>query len=72
MRAARAAGRPYLGLCLGLQLLFEESDEHGPTPGFGWLRGRVERFPPAAPDGAALRVPHIGWNRGALAEATTR
>jgi glutamine amidotransferase len=63
VRAARAAGRPYLGLCLGLQLLFEESDEDGPTPGFGWLPGRVERFPACAPDGAALRVPHIGWNR---------
>lgn len=61
--AARAAGRPYLGLCLGLQLLFEESDEHGTTPGFGWLRGRVERFPAAGPGGAPLRVPHIGWNQ---------
>jgi glutamine amidotransferase len=63
LRATRAAGRPYLGLCLGLQLLFEESDEHGTTPGFGWLRGRVSRFPAAGPDGALLRVPHIGWNR---------
>jgi glutamine amidotransferase len=61
--AARAAGRPYLGLCLGLQLMFEESDEDGVTPGFGWLPGRVERFPSEAPDGARLRVPHIGWNR---------
>jgi glutamine amidotransferase len=63
VRAARDAGRFYLGLCLGLQLLFEESDEDGVTPGFGWLRGRVERFPASAPDGARLRVPHIGWNR---------
>jgi glutamine amidotransferase len=57
------AGRPYLGLCLGLQLLFEESDEHGLTPGFGLLEGRVERFPARAPDGSRLRVPHIGWNQ---------
>jgi len=63
LRAARAAGRPYLGLCLGLQLLFEESDEHGTTPGFGWLRGKVARFPAAGANGEPLRVPHIGWNR---------
>jgi len=56
------AGRPYLGLCLGLQLLFEESDEHGPVPGLGVLRGRVERLAPGAEDGSARRVPHIGWN----------
>ena len=56
------AGRPYLGLCLGLQLLFDESDEHGVTPGFQILRGRVERFPKFEPDGSPLRVPHIGWN----------
>jgi glutamine amidotransferase len=56
-------GRPYLGLCLGLQLLYDESDEHGPTRGFGLLEGRVERFPERAPDGSRLHVPHIGWNQ---------
>jgi len=59
------AGKPYLGLCLGLQLLFEEGHEHGVTKGFGLLRGRVERFPepmPAGSGGRPLRVPHIGWN----------
>jgi glutamine amidotransferase len=55
-------GRPYLGLCLGLQLLFDEADEHGVTPGLSVLRGRVERFPAIAPDGRRLLVPHIGWN----------
>jgi len=60
--AAIAAGRPYLGLCLGLQLLYDEADEHGATPGFGVLGGRVERFPAIAPDGKRLLVPHIGWN----------
>ncbi len=59
---AIAAGRHYLGLCLGLQLLFEEGDEHGTTPGWGLLEGRVERFPETTTEGAALRVPHIGWN----------
>lgn len=57
------SGRPYLGLCLGLQLLFDEGHEHGVTPGFGLLRGRVERFPSSEPSGEPLRVPHIGWNR---------
>jgi glutamine amidotransferase len=56
------AGRPYLGLCLGLQLLFDEADEHGITPGLGRFRGRVERFGDRAPDGTRLLVPHIGWN----------
>jgi glutamine amidotransferase len=60
--AAIAAGRPYLGLCLGLQLLYDEADEHGVTPGFGLLRGRVERFPDRDRDGRRLLVPHIGWN----------
>ena len=56
------SGRPYLGLCLGLQLLFEESDEHATTAGLGLLPGRVERFPERGADGGRLRVPHIGWN----------
>jgi glutamine amidotransferase len=55
-------GRPYLGLCLGLQLLFEESEEHGRTAGLGLMKGRVELFPRADRQGRPLRVPHIGWN----------
>jgi len=55
-------GRPYLGLCFGLQLLFDEGDEHGTTRGFGILPGRVERFPAHGADGETLLVPHIGWN----------
>jgi glutamine amidotransferase len=62
VREAIESGRPYLGLCLGLQILFEESDEHGSNPGLGILPGRVERFPDQDSDGALLRVPHIGWN----------
>jgi len=53
LRARVAAGRPVLGICLGMQLLFEESDEGG--SGLGVLRGRVERL-------RARRVPHMGWN----------
>ncbi len=58
VRESIARGKPYLGLCLGLQVLFESSDEHGLTTGLGVLPGRVERFPANHP----LHVPHIGWN----------
>jgi glutamine amidotransferase len=63
LRQALDSGRPYLGLCLGLQLLFEESEEHGINPSLGILPGRVEQFPTCDAAGRALRVPHIGWNR---------
>jgi glutamine amidotransferase len=63
VRESIEAGRPYLGLCLGLQALFEESDEHGQTSGLGLLPGRVDRFAERDASGALLRVPHIGWNR---------
>ncbi len=62
IRDALEARRPYLGLCLGLQVLFEEGDEHGVTPGLGILPGRVERLPDRTTNGTPLRVPHIGWN----------
>jgi len=63
VQGALSSGRPYLGLCLGLQLLFDECDEHGVNAGFGRLPGRVERFPEKTDDGQVLRVPHIGWNQ---------
>ena len=50
-------GTPLLGVCVGMQLLFEESEEFGSTPGLGLLKGRVRKF------GSDLVVPHIGWNR---------
>jgi glutamine amidotransferase len=62
VRNRLAARRPYLGLCLGLQVLFDEGHEHGVTPGLGILPGRIERFPDRTADGETLRVPHIGWN----------
>jgi glutamine amidotransferase len=62
LTSAVRAGSFYLGLCLGLQLLFEESDEHGVSPGLGWLPGRVERFDEKGAHGEKLCVPHIGWN----------
>jgi len=69
VRDSIAAGRPYLGLCLGLQLLFDEGEEHGSTPGLGLLPGRVARFPACDARGARLRVPHIGWNEVRFAGA---
>ncbi len=62
IRHATDRGRPYLGICFGLQLLFDEGEEHGLTPGLGRLAGRVTRFPDKDVDGQSLRVPHIGWN----------
>jgi glutamine amidotransferase len=51
------AGRPVLGICLGMQLLFDRSDEITPTEGLGLIGGEVTRLQPRG-----LRVPHIGWN----------
>lgn len=50
-------GKPYLGICLGLQILFEESEEFGTTKGLGLLKGKVVRFRETA-----LKIPHMGWN----------
>lgn len=58
-----ATGRPFMGICLGLQLLFTESEEFGAHRGLDLVRGRVSRFPAAGSDGKRLRVPQIGWNR---------
>lgn len=69
MRAAlldAAASKPFLGICLGLQALYEFSDEDGGVPGLGFLRGRVPRFPAERmldANGGRLKVPHMGWNR---------
>jgi glutamine amidotransferase len=57
VRERAAAGTPLLGICVGMQMLFEVSDEFGTTDGLGLLRGRVRRF---AND---LVVPQVGWNR---------
>ena len=57
--------KPVLGICMGLQVLFDSSEEDPDTPGFGWLAGRSVRFPSVATDrqGRRLKVPHMGWNR---------
>lgn len=51
---------PFLGICVGMQMLFERGHEHGNHEGLGWLRGEVRLIAPCDP---LLRVPHMGWNR---------
>jgi glutamine amidotransferase len=66
-----AAEKPFLGICVGLQMLFGHAEE-GDVMGLEILPGRVPRFPHAAmvaPDGSRLKVPHMGWNRVQQAEA---
>ena len=53
------AGRPFFGICIGMQLLFESSEENPEAPGLGVLPGRVRRFA----DRPGLKIPHMGWNR---------
>jgi len=55
-----AAGKPLLGICLGMQLLFEKSMEYGEHPGLGLLKGQVVPMEGELPPG--LKIPHIGWN----------
>ncbi len=63
-----AAAKPFLGICIGLQMLFENSDE-GNVAGLGVLPGKVLRFPDAETVAKGLKVPHMGWNEVAQAEA---
>lgn len=52
-------GRPFMGICIGMQMLATKGLEYTETPGFDWISGTVE---PIDPDDAALKVPHMGWN----------
>ena len=58
IRAFAASGKPFLGICLGLQILFESSEESPGVPGLGLLKGKVLRLP----GDLGLKVPHMGWN----------
>jgi len=55
----RKGGRPFLGICVGMQLMAERGREHGVTDGLGWIEGEVDKIEPADP---ALKIPHMGWN----------
>lgn len=61
-------GRPFLGICIGMQVLMEVSTEFGEHAGLGYIPGRVERIPDTGSDGRKLTVPHIAW---AKVQATT-
>jgi glutamine amidotransferase len=57
--AVRRRGAPFLGICVGMQLMATRGLEFGETPGLAWISGDVERLKPRAP---GLKVPHVGWN----------
>lgn len=59
-RAVLDQGKPFLGICLGMQLLADTGTEHGTCAGLGFIHGRVERL--ALPESGDFRLPHIGWN----------
>ena len=64
IQAHVASGRPFLGICLGLQLLFSASEEFGSHQGLGIIPGKVVRFPAGMKvENEELKVPHMGWNR---------
>jgi imidazole glycerol-phosphate synthase subunit HisH len=52
-------GRPFFGICVGMQLMAERGREYQVTPGLGWIAGEVDRI---APSDASLKIPHMGWN----------
>jgi glutamine amidotransferase len=62
IRELAVCKRPLLGICLGMQLLLDESEEFGLTAGLGLIPGRVIPVPNSALSGAAQKIPHIGWN----------
>lgn len=72
-QVAVAQARPFLGICVGMQLMATRGLEHGRHPGFAWLAGDVVAIEPAAAAGqhGRLKVPHMGWNALALTEAGT-
>jgi glutamine amidotransferase len=57
--SVRGEGKPFLGICVGLQLMATRGLEHGVTPGLGWVTGEVRPIAPADP---SLKIPHMGWN----------
>ncbi|MEM9146431.1 MAG: imidazole glycerol phosphate synthase subunit HisH [Pseudomonadota bacterium] len=59
------AGHPFLGICVGMQLMATRGLEHGETPGFDWIPGDVVQLEPGAPE---LKVPHMGWNALTVAD----
>ena len=71
IKAIAANGTPLLGICLGMQLLLDESKEYGATKGLGIIPGRVVPVPNVSTDGFPLKIPHIGWNALVASEGAT-
>jgi glutamine amidotransferase len=63
--------RPFLGICLGMQMMLEESEEFGNTKGLGIIPGSVKRIPDHSVEGEFQKVPHVGWNRLCRANENT-
>lgn len=61
VRRHAQTGRPFLGICVGMQVMFEASEEMGEHEGIGLFRGRVKAISPLAADGQSHPIPHIGW-----------
>ena len=57
--SVRKRGRPFFGICVGMQLMAERGREYQVTPGLGWIAGEVDRIAPSDPE---LKIPHMGWN----------
>src|SRR5437588_12700052 len=57
--SVRGRGRPFLGICVGMQLMAERGREYEVTEGLGWIPGEVNRI---TPDDTGLKIPHMGWN----------
>ena len=57
--AVRKNGRPFFGICVGMQLMAERGREYQVTPGLGWIAGEVDKI---TPNDASLKIPHMGWN----------
>ncbi len=57
------SGKPFLGICVGMQMMLESSDEFGDHKGFGLIPGRVGAIPANGTDGKPHKIPHIGWNQ---------
>lgn len=68
LRQRLAAGTPYLGICLGMQVLMDVSYEHGQHQGLGLIAGSVKRFPASLPE-HGFKIPHMGWNNVVLPSA---
>ena len=63
LREFAASGRPFMGICLGMQILFSKSEEFGNHEGLNLIDGNVVKFPSVNDNGSKIKVPQIGWNR---------